>query len=272
MILDGSHKQIIKKFILKNYGINVSDDRLKFLDSDFVSLIKKHHLKHASKLIEKIREEDPEIVSDLLDIITINETLFMRDIKFFQLIQKTLLKDILDRKAYNNNTIKIWSAACATGQEAYSLAISLLEERVLLEGYKIEIIATDISRNAISVAKRGIYNQFEVQRGLPATMLIKYFEKISEFDWKVKESVKELIHFSTSNLIEDNYTETGFDIILCRNVLIYFNEDTKKHIFLKMHNSLEKSGYFLLGSAETQNLDKNLFIQDDEHRSLFKKF
>lgn len=271
MNLSENEKAYLEQFILENSGIQMGADRMERLEGNLKGLATKENFRSYYTLIESIKAGDNNLITQLIDLATINETHFMRDNKPFTILRKDLLPKIIEQISEANSRIRIWCAACSKGQEAYSVAISLLEEASIIRGRKIEIIATDICSNALDRAKEGVYNQFEVQRGLPATLLIKYFSKVGDFDWKVKDEVKNLIHFTKYNLVKDTPSFGAFHVIFCRNVLIYFEDETKEKVVKDMSSSLKDGGSLFLGTAETRNHDPVRLNQDNTLRSLYHK-
>ena len=170
--------------------------------------------------------------------------------KPFTAFQKTLLPQLLASRA-GKKQIRIWSAASSSGQEAYSLAMICAEEAAKLQGWKIEIIGTDLSREMVERSKTGIYTQFEVQRGLPVTHLVKYFTQQGGDKWQIKDNLRAMVQFREGNLLQD-FTQLGiFDIVYCRNVLIYFDAPTKGKVLSNISNIMAPDGTLLLGGAET---------------------
>jgi chemotaxis protein methyltransferase CheR len=147
-------------------------------------------------------------------------------------------------------SIRIWCAAGSTGQEPYSLAMSLKEMGAVLAGWRIEIVATDLSTEVLEKSKSGVYSQFEVQRGLPIQLLVKYFKQNGEL-WQISPELRAMVQHRQLNLLHD-FSQLGtFDIVFCRNVLIYFDQDTKINIFGRLAKSMEQDGFLVLGAAET---------------------
>ena len=147
-------------------------------------------------------------------------------------------------------SFRIWSAACSSGQEAYSLAMILKEEAAKLAGWKIEIIGTDISNEMLEKAKAGMYSQFEVQRGLPIQLLVKYFKKNNEM-WQIDPSIRAMVQFKEYNLLHDLKPLGQFDVVFCRNVLIYFDQPTKTRVLENISKNMPDDGFLYLGGAET---------------------
>ncbi len=186
---------------------------------------------------------------EVTEAMTTNESFFFRDNKPFDLLKDYVLPQLLDSKAASKK-IRIWCAAASTGQEPYSIAIILKEMEAKLSGWNIEIVGTDIAQKVLDKAKTGLFSQFEVQRGLPIQMLIKYFNQVGEM-WQISEEIRNMVSYRKFNLL-DPYTMLGtFDIIFCRNVLIYFDQQTKMEVLERMRKLLPDNGTLFLGAAET---------------------
>jgi chemotaxis protein methyltransferase CheR len=196
------------------------------------------------------------LVEDVIDAMTTHETLFFRDKEPFEYLKRTLLPELLKaRKA--RRTLRIWSAACSTGQEPYSLMMLLDEiiganrELGSFKDWKIEIIATDISRATLRRAEAGIYSTFEVARGLPEALKARWFRPLADEGWQFKDELRKRVSFKIQNLT-DSPAELGtFDLVLCRNVLIYFGLEDKRKILGRLAGALTMDGRLMLGGAET---------------------
>lgn len=189
-----------------------------------------------------------------IDALTTNETLFFRDFHPFEALRHSILPAVLEQRA-GSRRLTIWSAACSTGQEPYSLAMLLLEHFPQLAGWTVSILATDLSPTVLKRAAEGSYSQLEVNRGLPASYLVKYFTK-QEDKWCLKDEVKKMVEFRPMNLIQPWPVMPPFDLVFIRNVMIYFDVETKQTILRKIRNCLLPHGYLFLGTAETtSNLD-----------------
>jgi len=189
-----------------------------------------------------------------IDALTTNETFFFRDYHPFEALRRFILPELLAQRA-DARRLAIWSAACSTGQEPYSVAMLLLEHFQQLADWDISILATDLSPTVLKRSAEGRYSQFEVNRGLPANYLVKYFTKQGD-DWCIKNEVKKMVEFRPMNLIQPWPVLPPFDLIFIRNVMIYFDVETKKNILKKIGHCLLRHGCLFLGSAETTtNLD-----------------
>lgn len=232
-------------------GLVLTREKAYLLESRLLPVARKYNLKSLEDMAQAIRASRSEsMITDVTEAMTTNETFFFRDTKPFDLFRKTLLPALLVSRAARKQ-IRIWSAASSSGQEAYSLAMICSEEAAKLQGWKIDIIGTDLSREVVERAKTGIYSQFEVQRGLPVTLLVKYFQQLSTDKWQIKENIRQMVQFREANLLLDFGPIGTFDIIYCRNVLIYFDAPTKSRVLEAMSKILAQDGTLLLGGAET---------------------
>lgn len=241
---------LYKDLLYERSGLVITQDKAYLLDSRLTPVAKKWNFPSIDVMTVQLRAlPDPALVRDIVEAMTTNETLFFRDTKPFQIFENDVLKSLLESRA-KKKSIRIWCAAASSGQEPYSLAMTLKEKEQLWKGWRIEIVATDISEDVLDIARKGTYSQFEVQRGLPITHLMKYFTQVGD-KWQIKDDIKNMVKFSYFNLLED-FTKLGmFDVVFCRNVLIYFDDKTKSAVLSKISKHLEKDGFLFLGGAET---------------------
>jgi chemotaxis protein methyltransferase CheR len=203
----------------------------------------------------------------VIEAMTTNETFFFRDRVPFDLFRDVLLPRCLRERA-GTRRVRIWCAAAASGQEPYSLAMILKEAQPRLAGWTFEIVATDISTEMLEKAKAGLYSQFEVQRGLPIQLLLKYFTQIGD-TWQLAADIRSMVQFKPLNLIQ-SFTHLGdFDIVLCRNVLIYFDQATKADVLRRLAHALLPGGTVLLGAAETVIGLSDALVPHPAHRGLY---
>lgn len=195
------------------------------------------------------RTRDPRTTKLVCEAMTTNESLFFRDQKPFDLLKDRLVPELMRARAAQRK-LRIWSAAASTGQEAYSIAMTLNEHFPQLRGWSLEILGTDYSRSVVERAREGRFNHFEVQRGLPITMLMKHFSQEGE-SWRVKDELKRDITFREGNLLQSFRHLGTFDLVFCRNVLIYFDTETKKDVLERISQVLAPDGYLFLGASET---------------------
>jgi len=242
---------LFSSIVKQRSGLVLTREKAYLLESRLLPVARKYNLKLLEDMANMIRtKRDEAMLNAITEAMTTNESFFFRDQKPFIQFQKVLLPQLLASRAAKKH-IRIWSAAASSGQEAYSLAMICAEEAAKLQGWKIDILGTDLSKEMIDRAKSGIYSQFEVQRGLPVTMLMKYFQQQSGDKWQIKENIRQMVQFREANLLHDFGPIGVFDIIYCRNVLIYFDPPTKKRVLEAMVNVLAPDGTILLGGAET---------------------
>ncbi len=235
----------------KTSGISYREGKEYLFENRLTELAVSLGYKNVEDLYQKVKVAlTPQLLNQVIDALTTNETYFFRDEHPFLTLKNQILPEIFKQKE-KIKEVNLWSAACSTGQEPYSLALLLLEYfSSYLSSYKVNIYATDISQTAIEKAKKGIYNQIEVNRGLPVQFLIKYFRQ-NGANWEIDERAKRLVKFELLNLLEaDKKIRQKFDLILCRYVLIYFNKEAKEKVFRSLWNLLIPGGYLILGATE----------------------
>lgn len=231
-------------------GLVLTPDKAYLLESRLMPVARKWGLKGLDELAATVRSKREEaLLRDITEAMTTNESSFFRDQKPFDQFKAVVLPALLASRAAKR-TIRIWSAACSSGQEAYSLSMLLNEEGAKLAGWKIEIIGTDLSGEMVNKAKAGLYTQFEVQRGLPITHLVKYFKQVGD-KWQLNDEIRNKVQFREYNLLTDLTPLGQFDVIFCRNVLIYFDQPTKGKVLESMAKLLPPDGVLYLGGAET---------------------
>lgn len=239
--MDNTEFKYLAEIIKRKSGISLGEDKAYLIETRLKPIVRKHKLETISDLVKHIRiTSNAPIIEEIIDAMTTNESLFFRDTKPFTQLEKIVMPK------FAGKPIRIWSAAASTGQEAYSTALTF--EQKLFKNYTI--IGTDISPTVIKKAQEGRYSQFEVQRGLPIMMLMQNFTQDGEA-WVIKDALKERIKFKTFNLL-DSYAALGkFDLIFLRNVLIYFDKETKTQILDRMRQIINPEGFLFLGSSET---------------------
>jgi chemotaxis protein methyltransferase CheR len=240
----------LRKLLKERSGLDLSADKQYLVESRLVPLARKASLGGISELVQRIQCGGAEaLTTEVVEAMTTNETFFFRDKIPFDHLRDTILPMMQQSRA-NRRSLRIWSAACSTGQEPYSIAMLLKEKAAALSGWRIEIVATDLSQEVLEKSKAGIYSQFEVQRGLPIQLLVKYFAQIGEL-WQLNSEIRAMVQHKQLNLLQD-FTHLGkFDVIFCRNVLIYFDQETKINIFDRMAKMIEPDGMLMLGAAES---------------------
>ncbi|MFN7039036.1 MAG: CheR family methyltransferase [Alphaproteobacteria bacterium] len=267
MDLSTSDFDFISKLIKQRSGIALTKEKQYLIDSRLIPIAKKLGLNEVVDLIAKLKSiNDEALINEVVETMTTNESSFMRDIKPFEQM-KSIVIPYIKSQAPDKKSFRIWSAACSNGQEPYSVAMSL-KEAPGFGNYKFEIFASDLTTHVLEKAKSGIYTQFEVQRGLPITLLLKYFEQHGD-NWKIKDEIKSMVEFQKINLIE-NFDRLGkFDIILCRNVLIYFDSATKLQILNNFTKLMNPYSVLMLGCTENILGMENKFKFIKDSASIF---
>ncbi|MFO1242257.1 MAG: protein-glutamate O-methyltransferase CheR [Rickettsiales bacterium] len=240
---------VLAGLLTQRSGIALTPDKQYLLETRLQPILAGLNCKTIGDLITKLKldSKNDALIREVIEAMTTNESMFFRDIKPFEQLKKMVFPEIKNKQG----TIRIWSAACSNGQEPYSIAISILEEKNNLNGAQFEILATDLDTKVIKKAQEGLYTQFEVQRGLPITTLLSNFSQEANNNWRIKDHVKSMVRFRQFNLLDSFALHGKFDIIMCRNVLIYFDDATKRDILKKLSQALQPNGYLFLGAAET---------------------
>jgi chemotaxis protein methyltransferase CheR len=224
--------EYLRKLLKDHSGLDLSADKQYLIESRLLPLARKSGLSGISDLVQKMKGGSASQVAQVVEAMTTNETFFFRDKVPFDHFRETIMPELLKARSVRK-AIRIWCAAGSTGQEPYSLAMCLKEMAAALAGWRV-----------------GIYSQFEVQRGLPIQLLVKYFKQSGEL-WQINADIRAMVQHRQLNLLHD-FSQLGtFDVIFCRNVLIYFDQDTKINIFNRLAKAMEPDGFLVLGAAET---------------------
>ena len=234
----------------KRSGLVVTPDKSYLLESRLMPIARKKQLKTLDELVHSLRTRgEASLIRDVVDAMTTNESLFFRDTKPFDQFRDVVLPTLMTSRA-SKRSIKIWSAACSSGQEPYSLLMLLAELGPKVAGWRVDIMATDISAEMLQRAKNGVYSQFEVQRGLPIQLLVKYFKQDGD-RWQIDDKLRRQAMFREFNLLDHPRSLGTFDVVFCRNVLIYFDQPTKTQVLNNIADVMQPDGYLYLGGAET---------------------
>jgi chemotaxis protein methyltransferase CheR len=242
--------EFLSRTVRQRSGLVLTEDKVYLVESRLMPVARKQGLKSVDELVQQMKAKpDQAVLRAVTEAMTTNETLFFRDTKPFDQFKKVVLPQLLSERATRKH-VRVWCAACSSGQEPYSLAMILKEEGIRLGGWKFEIVATDINTEVIDRAKAGVYSQFEVQRGLPIQYLMKYFKQVED-KWQITPEIKAMIDYREFNLLTDPRTLGQFDVVFCRNVLIYFDQPTKSQVLDRIRGVMPDDGVLYLGGAET---------------------
>jgi len=252
-LLSPANYAFLSAYIRRESGIALGDDKLYLIRTRLEPIMVANQCATLDELCEKLRTKPtPALCTAVVEAMTTHETLFFRDTTVYDALKSSVLPALL-RNRQSARTLRIWSAACSSGQEPYSIAIMLLE--MGYGDWKIEILGTDLSNQILKKAESANYLQIEVNRGLPASLLVKYFTR-NGLNWQLKDEVRRMVRFQRCDLRQNLQALGTFDLVLCRNVLIYFEQETRRSILQAIHRLLVPGGYLLLGASETTfNLD-----------------
>ena len=261
---------LLQRFMRENAGIALEEDRRYLIEDRLKTILSEGKIFGLDDL-GGILNKDPrsELASAVTDALTINETSFFRDNLLFEAFADRLLPSLIERRK-DKRRLRIWSAGCSTGQEPYSLAMILDEQTRLLSGWHIDLIATDLSRPILESARRGIYSQFEVQRGLPVRRMLRYFNNQSD-TWRINDHIRAKVSFKVHNMMMPMRELGNFDIIFCRNVLIYFDVETKRRVLANLNETMADDGYLVLGAAERVGGLSNDLVSAPSEQFVFVK-
>ncbi|MGA8937681.1 MAG: protein-glutamate O-methyltransferase CheR [Acidobacteriaceae bacterium] len=261
--------RFLQEEIRRGSGIVLGEDKHYLFESRLTPVLRRANLETLDQLCEQLRSRrDPDLTQQVLEALTTNETFFFRDMAPFEAMRACILPEIVESLSPHQK-LRVWSAAASSGQEAYSMAMMFRE--LNLQERCAEILGTDISEQVLVYAKEAKYLQFEVNRGLPAIYLVKYFKR-EELDWRLNPEIRSAVRFKQFDLRQSAASLGKFHIILCRNVLIYFDSDTKQKILEELWNALEPGGFLLLGSAESIPRPHSAWERISDHSAtIYKK-
>lgn len=249
-------------------GLTLSPDKAYLLENRLMAVARKWGMSDIDGLAATVRGgPNEELLREITEAMTTNETLFFRDQTPFEQLEKVVLPRLLASRRERRH-IRIWSAACSSGQEPYSIAMILKGMGNILDNWRIDIHATDISRTMLDKARAGLYTQFEVQRGLPIAMLMKYFRQAGD-KWEIDPGIRSMVDFGEFNLLNDPTSKGQFDIVFCRNILIYLDPPTKTRVLDNVWKLMPADGVLYMGGAETVMGVTEKFQPVSEHRGMY---
>ena len=259
--------EFLRKMLKERSGLDLSLDKQYLVESRLIPLARRVGLSGIPDLVAKLKGGPDPLTSEVVEAMTTNETFFFRDKIPFDHLRESVLPALAQARAARRS-LRIWCAASSTGQEPYSIAMCV-KEFAALAGWRVEIVATDLSQAVLEKARAGLFSQFEVQRGLPIQMLIEHFTQVGEL-WQLNADIRAMVQHRQLNLLQDFSHLGTFDVIFCRNVLIYFDQDTKAGIFERLSKMLEPDGVLALGAAESVVGITDAFKPYPERRGLYR--
>jgi len=241
---------LVARLLLENCALVLEPGKEYLIKARLAPLVQKYGLSGIAPLIDRLRNSpDRNLINEIVEAMVTTETSFFRDIHPFETLRKTVLPELMERRRPQRR-LNIWCAASASGQEPYSLAILLREHFPELSGWQVHLSATDISRGMLERCRLGRYSQIEVNRGLPTPLLLKWFRQEGAF-WQLDERIRSAVNFSPINLAQPWPSMPTWDLVMLRNVMIYFDNGVKRAILDRVTRVLSKDGYLMLGGAET---------------------
>ncbi len=269
MEISPASQRILASLLESRTGQQLAATRRWRIDSALAALVRAHGLAGVDQLVAKlVSGKDRALTDTVIDALLNNETYFFRDRLPFDLLFGGPVSR-LEKARARERRLSIWCAGCSTGQEVYSLAMSFADDRRRWLGWTIDIVGSDLSRAAIDRAKDGRYSQFEVQRGLPVAQMIRWFDELGGGDWQVSAKLRGNVRFEVGNIIEAPPAPGRFDIILCRNLLLYFSPGMRRLAFSRLSQAIAPGGTLMLGAGETVLGQTEHFISDPDHRGLY---
>jgi len=240
----------LRRLLKERSGLVLSQDKQYLVESRLMPVARRIGVDSLSTLVHNLKRQDAEpLIVDVVEAMMTNETFFFRDRIPFDHLRDSIVPTLMQARAMQKR-MRIWCAAASSGQEPYSLAMVLKDMSASLAGWRIDILATDLSAEVLEKAKAGLYSQFEVQRGLPIQLLVKHFTQVGEC-WQLSPEIRSMVQFRPFNLLNDFAPLGTFDVVFCRNVLIYFDQDAKVVVLDRLARQIERDGYLVLGAAET---------------------
>lgn len=248
--MTGADFDFIRKLLKERSGLTLSAEKQYLVESRLMPVAQRNRIANLFELAGRLRTgADEALIAQVVEAMTTNETFFFRDRIPFEYFRSFILPALMAARE-RHKRIRIWCAAASTGQEPYSLAMAIKEMGPALDDFRIEIVATDLSHEVLAKAEAGIYTQFEVQRGLPIQLLLKYFTQQGDL-WQIAPQIRAMVQYRPFNLLTD-YSRLGvFDLVVCRNVLIYFDQPTKSDVLDRLARVVAQDGFLILGAAET---------------------
>jgi chemotaxis protein methyltransferase CheR len=260
--------KFLRGLLKERSGLVLTDDKDYLVKARLMPVARRAGVRSIAELVRRLRAPDGDaLIVEVVEAMMINESFFFRDRLPFDHLRDTVLPALIAARAHSRR-LRIWSGASSTGQEPYSLAMLVKEFAPRLAGWNVEIVASDISNEVTEKARVGLYTQFEVQRGLPIHLLMNYFERAGDH-WRICAQLRDMVRFQQQNLLDDFAALGRFDVIFLRNVLIYFDHETKAEVLRRVGEVLVPDGYLLLGAAETVVGVSDHFAPLGDHQGLY---
>ncbi|MGE3645926.1 MAG: protein-glutamate O-methyltransferase CheR [Beijerinckiaceae bacterium] len=260
----------LRQVVETRTGVSIDADKQYLAESRLSSLVSKFGAASIQELVDQLAANAySDISRSIVEAMMTGETFFFRDVSQFNRIRDVVIPELIALRQQDNR-LRIWCAACSTGQEPYSIAMMLDEMASELRGWRIDIVASDVSESAVERARQGYYNQFEVQRGLPVTSLLRYFHRDGD-NWRIAENLRSRIEFVSANILTFRQSGQPFDLVLCRNVLMYFETETRQEALRNIDENLALDGWIVLGTSESGILKNSSYASTREFPAICRK-
>ena len=270
MEISASSQRILASLLEARTGQQLAFNRRWRIDTALAVILRERGFASVDQLVARLVAGQDRALSDrVIEALLNNETYFFRDKLPFDLLLEGPVKKLEKLRAAKRR-LSIWCAGCSTGQEAYSLAMSFAADKARWQGWTIDIVGTDLSGSAIARARAGSYSQFEVQRGLPIMQMLRWFSEQGGGEWQIDPALRASVRFEVANILEPPPRPGTFDIVLCRNVLLYFAPDMRRLAFNRLAQAVAEDGTLMLGAGETVLGQTERFVPDSEHRGLYR--
>ena len=265
--------QIIADLLESRTGQHLTESRRWRVNSALAGIFRAHGISNIDQLVCLLAApprtlDGPDLAQEVVEALLNNETYFFRDKPTFDQLPGEILPELAERRQ-GARRLSVWSAGCSTGQEVYSLAMLFIEQAERWQGWTIDILGTDVSQRAIEAARSGLYSQFEVQRGLGVTQMLRHFEE-TERGWQVSPEVRRMVRFAQHNILGAHPGRMPFDLVLCRNVLLYFDRRTRTEAFDRLAQAVLPDGFLMLGAGETVVGHTERFVPTSRRASFFE--
>ncbi len=269
MQVSDSSLRILAGLLEARTGQQLTMSRRWRIETALSSLMRERGIVTLDELITiLVMGKEPSLSQRVVEALLNNETYFFRDRTPFDNLSRTALPALAERRR-DTRRIRIWSAGCSTGQEIYSLAMLFAEDPVRWQGWTIDLLGSDVSETAVDRARAGLYTQFEAQRGLGVTQMIRWFSE-GEDGWRVAETLRRNVRFQVHNILEMPPHPGQFDIVMCRNVLLYLSLEKKRAAFERLSSALAPDGWLMLGAGETVIGQTEKLVADRDWRGLYR--
>ena len=260
----------LAELLERHSGQELAPTRYWRVDTVLKPVMRAHGLSDIAALVAALNAGANRVLErQTVEAMLNNETSFFRDQAAFSLLTGPALSALRETRAATRR-LRIWSAASSTGQEAYSLAMSIREDRAKWQGWDIDIVGSDISTTVVDRAREGRYSQFEIQRGMPIALMLRYFTRDGD-DWVAKDDLRSMVQFRQQNLLEPMRMVGDFDIVLCRNMIMYLQQEHRPKVFEQLARSMREGGYLMLGAAETVIGQTDRFHASKDYRGLYER-